>query len=62
VLTNGAAFGLRYREGVESKTMGRRRRSSGFRYNRRTAFQIGRVAMAAFVILVLALILVLLLR
>src|SRR3712207_8628556 len=38
----------------ESRTMGRRRRS-GFRYNRRTAFRIGRVAMAGLIIIVLAL-------
>ena len=48
------------REVREKKTMGRRR--SGFRYNRRTAFQIGRVAMAVLIVIVLVLILVLLLR
>jgi hypothetical protein len=39
-----------------------RRRNSRFRYDRRNAFQIGRVVMAALVIIVLVLILVRLLQ
>jgi hypothetical protein len=44
-------------EGAEDETMGRRR-NSGFRYDRRKAFQIGRVVMATLLIILLVLILV----
>jgi hypothetical protein len=42
--------------------MRRRRNRRGFRYDRRSAFQLGRVAMAALIIIVLVLILVRLLQ
>jgi hypothetical protein len=44
------------------KTMGRRRNRRSFRYDRRSAFQIGRVVMAALLIIVVVLILVRLLQ
>jgi hypothetical protein len=54
--------GPAYRQGAESETMGRRRNRRSFRYDRRKAFQIGRVVMATLLIIVLALILVRLLQ
>ena len=44
------------------KTMGRRRNRRSFRYDRRSAFQLGRVVMAALLIILLVLILVRLLQ
>jgi hypothetical protein len=44
------------------KTMGRRRNRRSFRYDRRRAFQLGRVVMAALLIILLVLILVHLLQ
>ena len=54
--------GLAYREGPERETMGRRRNRRSFRYDRRNAFQIGRVVMAALLIILLVLILIRLLQ
>jgi hypothetical protein len=53
--------GLAYDKGAVSETMGRRR-NRGFRYNRRSAFELGRVLMFALIIIVLVLILVRLLQ
>jgi hypothetical protein len=50
------------REQRESKTMGRRRNRRSFRYNRRSAFQLGRGVMVALIIIVLVLILLRLLQ
>jgi hypothetical protein len=44
------------------KTMGRRRNRRSFRYDRRSAFQLGRVVMAALLIILLVLILIRLLQ
>jgi hypothetical protein len=44
------------------KTMGRRRNRRSFRYDRRSAFRLGRVVMVALIIIVLVLILVRLLQ
>jgi hypothetical protein len=41
-----------------NKTMGRRRNRRSFRYDRRSAFQLGRVVLAALIIIVVVLILV----
>jgi len=45
-----------------NKIMGRRRNRRSFRYDRRSAFQLGRVVMAALLIILLVLILVRLLQ
>jgi hypothetical protein len=50
------------RRSRESEPMGRRRNRRSFRYDRRKAFQIGRVVMAALLIIVLVLILIRLLQ
>ena len=50
------------REQRESKTMGRRRNRRSFRYDRRSAFQLGRGVMVALIIIVLVLILLRLLQ
>jgi hypothetical protein len=50
------------REQRESETMGRRRNRRSFRYDRRKAFQIGRVVMTALLIILLVLILIWLLQ
>jgi hypothetical protein len=42
----------------QRKTMGRRRNRRSFRYDRRSAFQLGRIVMATLLIILLVLILV----
>ena len=54
--------GPAYHQGAEKENMGRRRNRRSFRYDRRSAFQLGRVAMAALLIILLILILVRLLQ
>jgi hypothetical protein len=46
----------------QRKNMGRRRNRRSFRYDRRSAFQLGRVVMAALLIILLVLILIRLLQ
>jgi hypothetical protein len=53
---------LRLPPGSRKKTMGRRRNRRSFRYDHRSAFQLGRVVMAALLIILLVLILVRLLQ
>ena len=58
----GPPKGPAYRQGAEKENMGRRRSRRSFRYDRRSAFQLGRVVMAVLIIVLLVLILVRLLQ